>query len=526
MMNLNTDFSSTAKSVAIPLFIALGICYATSLVLYRLYLSPLSKFPGPRVAAATGWYEAYFELVHKGGGRFLFEIRRMHEVYARIPGPIVRINPYELHIADPAYYSTLYTSTLNLDKASHIQHRFNAPTAAFSTPQHALHKRRRAAISPFFAKRRIDEQAPMINSHVDVICRRLNEEYASTDKVLCVNELYGSYVTDVIMTYAFNRCPRFLEEEEFISAFGKSIQGLKEFVHWAQQFPFLPRILGIVPPALMGALFPAMRASLVFQEEMRTQAQTVLSGHGQKGTIFADLLASDLPEAELTLPRLKDEAMSIVGAGIETTKTASVVTTFHILHTPRILHKLQAELDAAIPDPAAPPPLGVLEKLPFLAACIQEGIRLGYGATGRSPRISRGDPLTYGGGGGAWVIPAGVMVSMDSYHMHHDESVFHDSHAFVPERWLDGARGPGPDGNGRGRLNRYLASFGRGTRMCVGVNLAYAEITIVLARLFRGFEMELYHTSRRDVDCYRDLVGMEVVRGSRGVRVRVLKTRK
>ncbi|KAL4903833.1 hypothetical protein BDW74DRAFT_168695 [Aspergillus multicolor] len=503
----------------IPLLIALILIYITTLVIYRLYLSPIAPFPGPRLAALTSWYEAYYELLHKGGGHFLFEIQRMHAVY----GPIVRINPHELHIADPTFYSTLYTSTLNLDKASHIQHRFNAPTAAFSTPEHGLHKIRRAAIAPFFAKRRIDEQAPMIASHVDVIVRRLENEYVGTDKVLCINELYGSYVTDVIMTYAFNRCPRFLECEDFVFAFGRSIQGLKEFVHWAQQFPFLPRMLQYIPPGLLGKIVPDMRASLVFQEEMLTQAQTVLFAHSQgqyhdqKGTIFADLLTSSLPASELTLPRLKDEAMSIVGAGIETTKIASVVATFHILHNPPILSKLRAELDTAIPDPGHLPSLHVLEELPYLSACIQEGIRLGYGATGRSPRVSWDQELVYKG----WVIPRGVLVSMDSYHMHHDEGVFVDSYSFMPARWLDGA--PAPDG--KGSLNKYLASFGRGTRMCVGINLAYAEITLVLARLFRRFEMELYETSRRDVDCARDLVGMEVVRGSKGVRVRVVGTR-
>ena len=81
MIDLNPDLSFTAKSVALLLFIALGLLYTTIQVVYRLYLSPLSRFPGPRLAAATGWYEAYFELVHKGGGQFLFEIRRMHEVY-------------------------------------------------------------------------------------------------------------------------------------------------------------------------------------------------------------------------------------------------------------------------------------------------------------------------------------------------------------------------------------------------------------------------------------------------------------
>lgn len=109
------------------------------------------------------------------------------------------------------------------------------------------------------------------------------------------------------------------------------------------------------------------------------------------------------------------------------------------------------------------------------------------------------------------------MVSMDTYHMHHDETVFQDSFSFKPERWLDNARGP----DGEKSLTRYLAAFGRGTRMCVGFNLAYAEITLVLAGLFRNFEFSLYETSRKDVDCYSDMVGLEVAPGSKGVRVTV-----
>lgn len=109
------------------------------------------------------------------------------------------------------------------------------------------------------------------------------------------------------------------------------------------------------------------------------------------------------------------------------------------------------------------------------------------------------------------------MVSMDTYHMHHDESIFPDSFTFKPERWLNNPRGP----DGQKSLARYLASFGRGTRKCVGFNLAYAEITLVLAALFRRFDFDLYETSRSDVDCYRDMVGLEVAPGSKGVRVTV-----
>lgn len=97
------------------------------------------------------------------------------------------------------------------------------------------------------------------------------------------------------------------------------------------------------------------------------------SSKDQKGTIFFELLNSALPPEDLKVYRLKDEAMSIIGAGIETTKMANVVTTFHILHNPAILQRLKYELKDAIPDPSNPPSLAVLEKLPYLAACVQEG---------------------------------------------------------------------------------------------------------------------------------------------------------
>ena len=74
--------SYVAASVAI-LFL-----YGVVLSVYRLYFHPLAKFPGPKLAAATGWYEFYYEIIQPGS--FLWEIKRLHEVYGKIVPPIFK----------------------------------------------------------------------------------------------------------------------------------------------------------------------------------------------------------------------------------------------------------------------------------------------------------------------------------------------------------------------------------------------------------------------------------------------------
>lgn len=71
--------------------------------------------------------------------------------------------------------------------------------------------------------------------------------------------------------------------------------------------------------------------------------------------VFATLLDSSLPAEELSLTRLQHEAINLIGAGVELTKRALSVGSFHILDNPAILARFREELISAIPDPQTPP---------------------------------------------------------------------------------------------------------------------------------------------------------------------------
>jgi cytochrome P450 len=88
-----------------------------------------------------------------------------------------------------------------------------------------------------------------------------------------------------------------------------------------------------------------------------------------------------------------------------------------------------------------------------------------------------------------------------------DPSIFPQPERFNPDRWL-----------GEARLDRYLVSFGKGTRICLGINLAYAEMFLTIAAIFRRLDLEMYETSLEDVRIERDFFVAAPRLDSKGVR--------
>lgn len=118
--------------------------------------------------------------------------------------------------------------------------------------------------------------------------------------------------------------------------------------------------------------------------------------------------------------------------------------------------------------------------------------------------------------------------------MHRDGNIFPDSHAFNPERWLNNPRVTIPsykssvsskkdiEEQTSKPLSHYMVAFSRGPRNCIGQNLAWAELYIGLATVFRRVKMELFETGPEAVEMAREYIVPLPKEGTLGVRVKIL----
>ncbi|KAK8058461.1 cytochrome P450 [Apiospora phragmitis] len=317
-----TDYVFSLSSTSWPAAVAavqglliVAVIRTLYLVLYRLCLSPLAGFPGPRLAAATHWYEAYFDLASQGGGQWTFKIRELYQKY----GPIIRINPDELHIDDPDYYDVIFCNShasRPIDKIETFRYRFGVPEATVQTASAEVHRRRRAAVAPCFSKARIRSRNEDLQAIIDRISQRLSAEYAGTGNVVNVNDLWSAMASDIITAMAFARPTNYAAATDFKSPFAQATGKMIHFAHIMTHFRFLATALRWLPDTFLAYLAP---------DEMRHQIQEILDGsnkditHAAHPTIFHDAHSADLPPEDMTLRRLQEEAVGINGGAVETT---------------------------------------------------------------------------------------------------------------------------------------------------------------------------------------------------------------
>ncbi|KAE8143664.1 benzoate 4-monooxygenase cytochrome P450 [Aspergillus pseudotamarii] len=509
--------------------ISLYLIYGIILGLYRLTLHPLAQFPGPKLAAATFWYEFYYDLFpHKL--RYLWKVEELHKKY----GPIVRINPIHLHINDPNYLDEIYAAGNRKRNRDPWYYRSepNGPLgwSVFQTVDHDVHRMRRAALNRFFSKRAVQEHEQMIIDKIGTLCGRFAEACCTGDLV-SLTFACGALTMDVISAYAFGVETDNLTRQDFGAEYLEAYSKLSQFGPVGRQFPWLAKAcLTLIPSSLMHWISPAAalipRNRLFFrgmiEESVREQEEgksnkpedsfKAEKESGKKPSIFQDIVWSNLPSSEKAPARLAAEANLLLIAGTETTARALSLVLFHTLDNPQTLLQLRDELAPLMHRPESRVSVAALEALRLFPAVITEGIRLSHVVSSRMPRYAPEETLRYG----KWIIPAGARV-MQSHYLHHmNPDIFPDPNLFNPHRWLDNPQ----------LKTDYFMGFGRGSRICLGINLVFAELYLAIAHLITRFDMRLHDTIReRDVDVKRDcIIGLPSPEGQ-GIRVRITEVK-
>ncbi|GIC87843.1 cytochrome P450 [Aspergillus udagawae] len=491
-----------------------AIAYIGAIVLYRLFLSPLAKFPGPRLAAATGLYEAYFQLVK--GGVFTWKIDRLHREY---DSPIIRIKPNELHIKDPNYYSTLYAGPGTHRNKDPWFSFISYPESIFSTEGHALHRDRRRVLGQFFKKNAVFQFEPAIRANVRSLCRHFSALASSNDS-LELHAAFQCFTCDTLSQYCFGTQvgSHYLDQPALVATWKTRINNLFEFCRLNRQIPILSYIARIFP-GLVTYFVPSYGHVHEFEKEVRDWVHRAIEQHRLAGgkerptAIYPAILADPLVSAsEKSSARLEDDAMFLMMAGTDAPSQAMAISIFHILNNHAVYKKLKAELFTNIPDVASMPTVGSLEQLPYLSATIKEGLRLSSIVTTRLPRIAPDEDLQYQ----HWQIPSGTPVSMSTYFILRDPDIFPSPTEFIPERWL-------LDPEGLQSLQRYLVPASKGTLGCLGQNMNLVWMKLVLGTLLRRYNLALHDTTEKNVEMTRDNFIGQTERGMNNVYVKVLE---
>ncbi|KAK4695743.1 hypothetical protein P7C71_g2073, partial [Lecanoromycetidae sp. Uapishka_2] len=477
-----------------PYLFVLFIIYVIGLCSYRMYFDSLSHIPGPKLAAASLWYEFYYDVVVKG--QYTYKIRELHEKY----GPVIRISPYEVHINDPEYIDTVYPGSASRTmKYGWSMKMFGLRSSFIVTESHELHRIRRGALANYFSKSNLLKMEPGVQSQVDKLVVRFQE-------------IRG----DIIGQYAFARPYGFLDDPDFAPYWHKLMMEVSENGHILKQFGWMMPLMKSMPDWLVKALQPQMATLLDFQARFRSQVievkQQIAAGEKPPGqtTIFWDVLTnSQVRPQEKETDHLQDEAQTVIGAGTVTTGHILAITSFYIMSNPTIHQRLSAEITDVMSTTGDRPTWTQLEQLPYLTAVITEGLRIGYGISHRLQRLFPDTIVQYNG----YAIPTMTPISMTSVLIHDNTDLFPNPRTFNPDRFLK-----------QPALKRYLVPFSRGTRQCAGLNLAYAEFYLALAAVFAPgrFRLELFETDASDVETKHDFFVPSPRLDSKGIRAVVV----
>ena len=441
-------------------------------------------------------------------------------------GACVRINPGEVHIdgrVDPAFWDVIYSHSNKLDKDQWYYDGFGSGASTVSTGPADLHRVRRAAMSNYFSSTNLRKHEPMILRKIEQLCGRL-ESCRAENKVVDISSAYSCLTGDIVTSFAIPEPQDLLSEPDFARDFHRQLRFFANMITYHRHLLFVfPLILGI-PDWLMVRLDTSRATAQQFEFQRSYERQVKIAvdrqgvppdGHSPS-ILDAVVRSPELAQSDKKVGRVLEEARNTVGAGTETTASTLTAMTYYVLANPSVFQKLKKELHKAADGSTDLLDLKTLDRLPYLQACINETLRIRAPVTGRLPRVNPRAAMTYTDPTGkSYTFPPGTVISMTATDMHYNTDVFPEPDQYRPERWIRSL----PEA--KAKMQQCFVPFGKGTRGCIGIELARMEMTLTSGNLFNKYEFELFETTARDVSYAENWFSSFNPPDSKGVRILV-----
>ncbi|KZP09980.1 cytochrome P450 [Athelia psychrophila] len=461
------------------------VLYILLRAIFQLFLSPLSVIPGPWYAAVSD----FWLVTHVARLQQCKTIEELFEAY----GPVVRVGPNKVVFKDASSVKSVY-SVHKFDKTVFYKSvQTNNNDHAMTTLEHTPHAIRKKTYAPHYASNHLALFQPEIHDFTRDLIKALDSISGKTPVDCLV--LFRHFFTDVIVNS--NHGYR-------LGAFKKWASGVEESLATAiGDFPKRGILRSVVPtwawnlvcriPNARWRVFcdsDKIMAEFVSARVYETRAQMNAGKIGDsEKPLLSRLLQAKYSTSE-SMPDLDiiSEAMGHMVAGTDTTTISLSYFLWEMSRRPDIVAKLQAELDAAMPDPHAIPDITILQKLPYLNAFIKEGLRV-HGAV--PSLLERVVPSSTSKNGlpsesfdlMGYALPPGTVVATQAWSMHRDPAVFPSPLTFLPDRWLYATD------DQLAQMQAHFMPFGTGSRICGGHALAMMMMRTTVAAIARNFEI-------------------------------------
>ncbi|KAF9741403.1 hypothetical protein PMIN06_003365 [Paraphaeosphaeria minitans] len=460
----------SGASLLLRAVLALLVASSIGQVVYNLYLHPLKDIPGPLLARGSLLWRFRYCM----GGHWHLHIQKAHKRY----GDVIRVSPNELSFASAKAWKSVY----GIQKGAPITKNefwdmiglgFDEGSIGSERDYH-LAAQKRDLFADAMSNRNVAQQEPILQAFVSLFLDKMGN-LGDTKEGLDMGQWFLYFGFDVGTKMAFGESFECLVREsahEWLTL----VLPLFFFVNIADNFRRIPLVVPLLKLIPMGWL-RGVRGKIVKYSKDQTAKRLLRSGPQND---FFDNCVDKVQKGDVSEEEMASHLFTFSVAAGETQATSMTGILYNLLANPEKRDELQREVRGAYKS-THDMDVATLLKLPYLQAVLKEGMRIHPAVPQGLPRVSPGTMIE------GIYVPEGTEVYVSAWSTSHDERYFHDPYTFKPERWIDPTCQD---------VKEASQPFGLGPRVCPGKRLAFAQMSMQLAKMVYTYDMELLDSSR------------------------------